>query len=199
MARSSTIFTYNTSLGPPSSYPHNLQPLRMWLIAVALAVAILLNATPTFADHNETTGMSVVPTVLPEQCLKGSHHKSSPSKESEQFLECTSFRDASCCTVNVSNEVHHHRAKTLYAFHWDLCGELSPACERFLKWEECFYQCEPTLIYYENPAKLGYIRDVPICASFCNRWFEVRIILYYWIDVAYKIPPLIIGALSYNL
>lgn len=36
--------------------------------------------------------------------------------------------------------------------------------------EECFYQCEPMLGYFQIDAS-GYISHVPVCASYCERWF----------------------------
>ena len=37
--------------------------------------------------------------------------------------------------------------------------------------EECFYQCEPMLGHFEI-GNTGYIAHVPVCASYCDRWFE---------------------------
>ena len=34
-------------------------------------------------------------------------------------------------------------AMSLPRHHWDRCGPLSPACERFFVMEACFYECEP--------------------------------------------------------
>ena len=38
--------------------------------------------------------------------------------------------------------------------------------------EECFYQCEPMLKYFERPTKDGYIRDAPVCRTYCEQWFD---------------------------
>lgn len=37
--------------------------------------------------------------------------------------------------------------------------------------EECFYQCEPMLGYFQI-ATTGFIRGVPVCADYCDAWFE---------------------------
>ena len=37
--------------------------------------------------------------------------------------------------------------------------------------EECFYQCEPMLGYFEI-GTTGNIQNVPVCASYCDAWFE---------------------------
>ena len=38
--------------------------------------------------------------------------------------------------------------------------------------EECFYQCEPMLGYFKIPGTAGYIQNVPVCADYCDAWFE---------------------------
>ena len=37
--------------------------------------------------------------------------------------------------------------------------------------EECFYQCEPMLGYFQI-GTTGYIQNVPVCADYCDSWFE---------------------------
>ena len=37
---------------------------------------------------------------------------------------------------------------------------------------ECFYRCSPNAIYWENPQYHSSILKAPICASFCDGWFE---------------------------
>ena len=37
--------------------------------------------------------------------------------------------------------------------------------------EECFYQCEPMLGHFQIDMT-GYIQNVPVCASYCDDWFE---------------------------
>ena len=37
--------------------------------------------------------------------------------------------------------------------------------------EECFYQCEPMLGYFQIDMT-GYIQSVPVCADYCDAWFE---------------------------
>ena len=45
-------------------------------------------------------------------------------------------------------------------------------CARYIMDEECFYQCEPTLIKYQRPNMKDAAHGVPICASYCDAWFE---------------------------
>jgi len=37
---------------------------------------------------------------------------------------------------------------------------------------ECFYRCSHNTIYWENPAFPSAMLKAPICASFCNDWFD---------------------------
>ena len=37
--------------------------------------------------------------------------------------------------------------------------------------EECFYQCEPMLGYFQI-GMTGHIQNVPVCADYCDAWFE---------------------------
>ncbi|KAK3728624.1 hypothetical protein QZH41_011692, partial [Actinostola sp. cb2023] len=44
------------------------------------------------------------------------------------------------------------------------------ACEKYLKNEECFFQCEPNLIKWHLTG--GYVKGVPICSKYCDDWFD---------------------------
>lgn len=47
---------------------------------------------------------------------------------------------------------------------------LLKTCERYIKNEECFWQCEPNLIKWH--VKEGALEGVPICAKYCDDWFD---------------------------
>ena len=51
-----------------------------------------------------------------------------------------------------------------------LCFPSRKACERFIKDEECFWQCEPNLIKWHT--KGGALEGVPICSKYCDEWFD---------------------------
>ncbi len=63
---------------------------------------------------------------------------------------------------------------------WPSVGIANPAtCSSiittlYLQDEACFYQCEPTLAHFADPAFLaeGLVKHVPICASYCTKWFD---------------------------
>ena len=59
--------------------------------------------------------------------------QNAPGPESEDFLECRSWKNLACCNINVSHEIHHNRAVGLYNYHWDRCGDLSPQCVQYLE------------------------------------------------------------------
>ena len=59
--------------------------------------------------------------------------QNAPGPESDDFLECRSWKNLACCNINVSHEIHHNRAVGLYNYHWDRCGDLSPQCVQYLE------------------------------------------------------------------
>ena len=69
----------------------------------------------------------------PDTCLEGPYHKDTPSPESEEFDECLSWQDKACCNSEVPRILDQHKAVGLYNYSWDLCGNLSQACETFIK------------------------------------------------------------------
>ncbi|CAH1773994.1 unnamed protein product [Owenia fusiformis] len=107
------------------------------------------------------------------QCLDGPWHKKFSGPEGPDYVECLSWKDNACCLANMTQELLTHKAKNLYDFHWDRCGNLSQACETFIKDEECFYQCEPGLRKFRHDGpKDGRITKVPVCKSYCDDWFN---------------------------
>ncbi|XP_031564630.1 folate receptor gamma-like [Actinia tenebrosa] len=105
-----------------------------------------------------------------EKCLDGRYHKPSPSPEGPDYADCFSWKNKSCCTAEFTIELKKNRVENIWNFTWNHCGNLSKECERYIKDEECFFQCEPNLIkWHIGKAK---IREVPICRSFCHDWFE---------------------------
>lgn len=109
-----------------------------------------------------------------ELCLEGPYHKHHSSPETQDFQECHAFKNNSCCQFHIADEIYRHDATNLYdGYHWNLCGPLTAECEAFIADEECFYQCEPSLYYFADPAYpgKGYIKGVPICADYCDAWF----------------------------
>lgn len=71
----------------------------------------------------------------PSFCLKGPYHKPSPSiEDQDEFQECLSWsQDVSCCNINLTESINLYKARELYNYTWDVCGSLSPQCEKFVK------------------------------------------------------------------
>ncbi|XP_013411781.1 riboflavin-binding protein-like [Lingula anatina] len=109
--------------------------------------------------------------VADEKCLEGPYHKDKPSPEGNDYVECLSWKRSSCCLANVTQQIATHKAKNLHNYEWDRCGTLSQACELFIKDELCFYRCEPALVRFPAATK-GNVKGIPICAKYCNDWFE---------------------------
>lgn len=76
----------------------------------------------------------------PDVCLQGPFHKITPSPEEEEFQECRSWQNRSCCNIALSVSISRHRAMKLYNYSWDLCGVLSRECEEFIKvWHHALF------------------------------------------------------------
>jgi len=76
----------------------------------------------------------------PDVCLQGPFHKTTPSPEEEEFQECRSWQNSSCCNIALSVSISGHRAMDLYNYSWDLCGVLSRECEEFIKvWHHALF------------------------------------------------------------
>eukprot|EP00794_Sanderia_malayensis_P000313 gene313-943_t len=109
--------------------------------------------------------------IAGEKCLSGTYHKNFSSPGSKDFVECLSYKNNACCTAELTETIKYH-PETLYNFTWSHCNAISPKCLRYLKNEECFFQCEPSLIRYQRPGVPYAAQNVPICSSYCDKWFD---------------------------
>ena len=80
--------------------------------------------------------------VAARQCHLSYNHKEAPTPEGADFTECHPWHASACCQT--ATVVTPEKMKTAYGagYHWDRCGKLSQACERFFVEEACFYECE---------------------------------------------------------
>lgn len=76
----------------------------------------------------------------PNHCFKGGFHlydhfhKDTPSPEEENFPECTSWKNLSCYTFHLVNEISLVGTHLgLYNISYDLCNRLSVECVKYLK------------------------------------------------------------------
>ena len=116
-----------------------------------------------------------------EECGLQYFHKDEPSAEDDGMLECHPWKQRSCC--NSSTVASTEKLKEGYGeeYHWDRCGPMTPACERFFVMESCFYECEPSAGLYRkyNDTQSDHpefntwqMHKMPIKKSFCDSWFD---------------------------
>lgn len=107
-----------------------------------------------------------------DKCLSGGKHKDSPSAE-ESMVACQAYKSDSCCTSDFTKQLATSPVKKIYNFSWTPCNKtLSRKCESFMVSVECFYRCSRNAIFWRNPNYQSAVLKAPICASFCDGWFE---------------------------
>merc|ERR1712146_554705 len=116
-------------------------------------------------------------------CHLDYYHKASPSEEDDNFTECHPWKQSSCCYQQTVSDVDTINEAYGAEYHWDRCGPLSQACERFFVQEACFYECSPNIglfrKYHPNTFNSSNdshnaweVEGMPIKASYCNAWFD---------------------------
>lgn len=109
------------------------------------------------------------------------HKDGPPTPESDDMRECHPWKDNACCHKKTVTSVAKIKEAYGPEYHWDRCGTLSSACERFFVMEACFYECEPNAGLYRkfpdgvyNASDEGHnkwqMHKMPIKRSFCNAW-----------------------------
>eukprot|EP00058_Branchiostoma_floridae_P027616 XP_002613107.1 hypothetical protein BRAFLDRAFT_125709 [Branchiostoma floridae] len=108
-------------------------------------------------------------------------HKDTPGPEPDTFAECHPWKERSCCTEDTVNSVQKLKESYGPEWHWDRCGPLSPACERFFIQEACFYECEPNAGLFRKYPDSDYnasdpshnqwqMSGMPIWSDYCDAW-----------------------------
>ena len=125
--------------------------------------------------------------VMKHTCTNGDFHKDFPSPELgiQQSTSCGEYSQLSCCTESTAHSIDQQGDRDLYSFHWDDCGDVPHDCQKYLKAESCFFECDPYLGPWKGQWE-GSLSGVPICASYCDDWFEacknVPLCAANWID-----------------
>lgn len=57
-----------------------------------------------------------------------------------------------------------------------------------MEWEECFYGCDPWAAEYEDPDNAAYLKNLPVCSTMCNDWFEACKYDYTCVDNFLELP-----------
>ncbi|XP_035666747.1 uncharacterized protein LOC118409671 isoform X1 [Branchiostoma floridae] len=105
-------------------------------------------------------------------------HKKKPSPE-PKLNACRNYRQDSCCTTEIDNDMVNRPIRKVGQMNWDTCGPLSPRCEEFLIDSECFYQCSPLLNKWRVPGVdpatdpfTPVVEGIPLCSHFCDGMFN---------------------------
>ena len=108
-----------------SSFPESL---KMTYSALATIVMFFILGHSSFVLGRERS-----PAGPAETCLQGHYHKKAPSAESEIFETCKSWQNHSCCTTETVANINRNKARSLYNFTWQLCGNLSNECLQYME------------------------------------------------------------------
>ncbi|XP_022079635.1 folate receptor beta-like [Acanthaster planci] len=108
-------------------------------------------------------------------CMDGKNHKSKPGREASLFDQCAPWKNRSCCTPEVTEQMHV--SPTWHNFDWNHCPtQLSPLCRKFLMQDLCFYECSPNVGPWLVPHNISIRNErflgVPLCKTECDAWFD---------------------------
>ena len=87
-------------------------------------------------------GQDLIQPGPPDFCFKGDDHvldhfhKDAPSPEENDFPECTSWQESSCCTHALADELSRFSkalGDRLYNFTVGQCGSLSQECAQYIR------------------------------------------------------------------
>lgn len=139
-----------------------------------------------------------------DQCYLQSLHKlegesvnnvDHATERPDNFRECHPYAQNGCCPQDLVSSVKKIKDINGKKYHWDRCGKMSQACERFFVMEACFYQCDPNAGLFRkhktdasHPDPFGgefplfdptnedhnewQMTGMPIKASFCDAWYN---------------------------
>lgn len=106
------------------------------------------------------------------KCLPGNNHKEYPSPENS-LQACQAYEENSCCSSEFTKQLSNPPIKKVGNFLWTQCNNtLSRRCEAFMLDVECFYRCSHNAIFWKNPSYPSAILNAPVCADFCDGWFD---------------------------
>ena len=100
------------------------------------------------------------------------YHKDVPSPQGSDFPECQSWKESSCCTRALAEELSS-RSKTLeiYNFRKDLCGTISPPCAEYLRVCKLAerYTVKTGKTSDSGPSEIGTMCNRPLYKGHCLR------------------------------
>lgn len=118
-----------------------------------------------------------------DECHLRYFHKDTPSPEDEGMHECHPWKENSCCHKDTVDTVEGLKKGYGDAYHWDRCGPLSQACERWFVQEACAYECEPAFGLFRRYHRSIYnasdpdhneweVYKMPIRADHADAWYH---------------------------
>ena len=84
-------------------------------------------------------GQEVMQPGPPDFCTKTSfhrndqYHKDAPSTEMDDFSECSSWQNFSCCTQALTEIIARSMFLGLYNWSYNLCDNLSTPCAEYIR------------------------------------------------------------------
>ena len=108
----------------------------------------------TQARNNNDSYPMEIATQHPGECTlgdyNGNYHFEKPRKQDSSYTECTPWAQESCCPQSAVENPETLKNKYGEKWAWDVCGPLTPACERFFVQEGCFYECDINVGYFRH-------------------------------------------------
>jgi folate receptor len=104
-------------------------------------------------NPNNDVSTAIGHSALDTCSVSNAHTKATPTSitvENHDFKECHPWAEGACC--HESTVVTPDKLNNLYGpeYHWNRCGPISQACERFYVQEACFYECDVNLGHYRK-------------------------------------------------
>ncbi|XP_038057124.1 folate receptor gamma-like isoform X2 [Patiria miniata] len=147
---------------PVSSVPHPKMVVYMQILLAACVLLLAQAERTTLEDYINT-------------CMDGKYQKSKPGPEASLFNQCAPWKNRSCCTPEVTEDMHV--SPTWHSFDWNHCPTaLSEPCQRYLMQDLCFYECSPNVGPWLVPHNISIRNErflgVPLCKTECHAWFN---------------------------
>lgn len=90
---------------------------------------------------------------------------------------CAVYGSAQCCTAAYTNDVTASESRIYPGWSFDQCPieqprGISARCRRFHEYQECSYGCDPNPLFTRMYQGLPGAPAVPLCAAYCDEWYD---------------------------
>ena len=111
--------------------------------------------------------------VLAGRCANNGLRFPTSRSDIKGITFCKPWKNNTCCNAQTDKLIHRSGQVEVDGTKWDLCGKLSKQCEKYFKYETCFYECSPDLEKYISPWRnMERYKGVPTCATSCDQWYN---------------------------